>query len=189
MDALSMNGVSSRRTALLALMVFAGACVRNSAVAQIAPSEYDLKAAFIYQFLSYVTWPERRVRADGTILIGVVGAPELAADLAVLADNQGENARAIAVRTLLPDGDPGELHIVFVAENGAVAAEGLLESALRAGVLTITEEFPRPVNSVINFEVIENKVRFDVALGLARANGLDISGRLLQVALRVMETP
>jgi hypothetical protein len=42
---------------------------------------------------------------------------------------------------------------------------------------------------MINFEIIDNRVRFEVALGLARRSGLDISGRLLQVALRVVDEP
>jgi hypothetical protein len=187
-----MDTVTTHRTCFrtgvgLALMLIVGAFAPDPAMAQTAPSEYELKTAFIYQFLSYVSWTDSATRADGTILIGVVGAPELAGNLSMLSSRPGESAHVIEVRSLLADGDPGDLHVLFVGADAAGASDALLQGAVSAGVLTITEELPRPSHSIINFEIIDGKVRFDIALGLARQNGLDISARLLQVALRVMD--
>jgi len=185
---MKMSGLRFRRAAALAVLLGMGVLVQEPALAQLAPSEYDLKAAFIYQFLSYISWPETKAGADGALLIGVVGAPELADNLAMLA-NQGGAARAIEVRRLLPDGDPRALHILFVDAEATVQAGDLLQNAVSNGVVTITERLPRPAASIIDFEVIGGKVRFDIALGLARQHGMDVSGRLLQVALRVIESP
>ena len=189
MDALSMIAVHIRRAVAPMVLLIAAMLAESSALAQIAPSEYDLKAAFVYQFLTYVSWPESKAGANGVIVIGVVGAPELADNLATLSRNQEIDARLIEVRNLTPDGDPRSLHVLFVARNPNVETDVLLQAAVDNAVLTITEELPRPSNSIINFEIIDSKVRFDVALGLARRNGLDVSGRLLQVALRVLELP
>lgn len=188
MDALSMHRARSWRKAALSLLLAALALASSAAFAQ-APSEYDLKAAFVYQFLSYVTWPERKLRADGRLLIGVVGAPELAENLAVLAREQTPAARMIEVRTLMPDGDARDLNVLFVAAEYQDAAAALLQAAALDAVLTITEGDPRPAGSIINFEIIDSKVRFDVALNLARQGGMDISARLLQVALRIVDAP
>ena len=184
-----MNGYRSWRTAALTMLLSAAIATDNSALAQAGPSEYDLKAAFIYQFLSYVSWPESKVGVNGVILIGVVGAPELVSNLTLLARTRGDDARMFDVLPLTLDANPAGLHVLFVAADINADAEDLLQAALADAVLTITEELPRPQNSVINFEIIGNKVRFDVALGMAQQNGLAISGRLLQVALRVMEQP
>jgi hypothetical protein len=202
MDALSMHAVAvyswrkfhswnvhSLRSISVTLLLTASLSAENSVRAQLDPSEYDLKAAFLYQFLAYVSWPEGKASDEGKVLIGVVGAPELADNLATLANNQPDSARAIEVRTLAPDADPGALHVVFVAADLNDEAEGLLRAATANAVLTITEDLPRPENSIINFEIIDDKVRFDIALGLARQSGLEISARLLQVASRIVDQP
>lgn len=173
----------------LGLVLLLGACAVAQVRAQAGPSEYDLKAAFVYQFLAYVTWPDSPNPASGPLRIGVVGASELADNLAALASNQGASARAIEIRRLAPDADPRDLHVLFVAAGFSGAAAAQLQTAVDNAVLTVTEDLPRPSDSMINFEVIDSKVRFDVALGLARQSGLDVSARLLQVALRVLEQP
>lgn len=184
-----MQALRPWRATAMSLLLFVALGMENSAVAQIAPSEYDLKAAFLYQFLSYVSWPPSRASADSLVLIGVVGAPELVDNLAILAANQAGAARMIEVRTLQPGSDPRGLHVLFVAAGRDEESAVMLQTAVADGVLTVTESSPRPPDSIINFEIIDNMVRFDVALGLARRNGLDVSGRLLQVALRVLEQP
>jgi hypothetical protein len=186
---MKMSSLPFRRAAALALLLGMGVLVQEPAFAQLAPSEYDLKAAFIYQFLSYISWPETKAGTDDVLLIGVVGAPELADNLSMLAGNQSDDARAIEVRKLLPEGDARALHILFVDVEATAQARVLLQSAVSNGVVTITEQLPRPADSIINFEVIGGKVRFDIALGLARQHGVDVSGRLLQVALRVIDSP
>lgn len=156
--------------------------------AQNGPSEYDLKAAFIYQFLAYVTWPSGKAERE-PLLIGIVGAEEIANNLAALAAEEGFAARPIAVLRFDPAGDPRDLHVLFVAADRSAGVGELLRIAADNAVLTITESSPRPADSMINFEIIDSKVRFDVALGRARASGMDISARLLGVALRVEDTP
>jgi hypothetical protein len=169
------------------LLLTTGLLAEDSAVAQGGPSEYDLKAAFVYQFLAYVSWPEAKT-GNGPVVIGVLGANELAGNLTALA-RANDGARPIEVRMLAADADPRDLHVLFVAADAAAEAGSLLQGAATHAVLTITETVPRSPHSVINFEVIGGKVRFDVALGLAREGGMDISARLLQVALRVVDQP
>jgi hypothetical protein len=192
MDLLSMRALrrlwpASTRLLSLALLLVMSLLAEESASAQGGLSEYDLKAAFVYQFLAYVTWPEAKP-ADGRVIIGVLGANELAGNLAALA-RETDGTRVIEVRTLAADADPRDLHVLFVAADVAAEAAALLQSASANGVLTVTETVPRSPHSIINFEVIGGKVRFDVALDLARQNDMDISARLLQVALRVVEQP
>lgn len=187
-----MTCAQSRCVVSLVLLVLADALFPSATLAQftpMAPSEYDLKAAFVYQFLSYVSWPGGVATANDVLVVGVVGAPELGNNLAILAGDQAATSRPVDVRIVGPDVDVRDLDVLFVAASSAARTDALLQSAVENGVLTITETLPRPAHSVINFEVIDNRVRFDVALGLARQNGLDVSGRLLQVALRVIEAP
>ncbi|MDY6982600.1 MAG: YfiR family protein, partial [Pseudomonadota bacterium] len=148
----------------------------------------DLKAAFVYQFLAYVTWPPAKAQQE-PLIIGVIGAGELANNLAALAADEAFASRPIEVLRLGSDDDPRGLHVLFVAEDESAASVALLREAADNGVLTITEANPRPADAMINFEIVDSKVRFEVALGRVRASGMDISARLLGVALRVVEGP
>ncbi|HEY0962896.1 MAG TPA: YfiR family protein [Pseudomonadales bacterium] len=176
------------RVVPMALLLTAPLWADTPAHAQSGPSEYDLKAAFVYQFLAYVTWPASKP-PNGPLVIGVVGAGELADNLAALAAAGAAPVRPIDIRRLSVDADPRDLHVLFVADVFDDEADPLLRAAADAGVLTVTETLPRPPDAMINFEIVDNKVRFEVALGRARASGMDISARLLGVALRVVDTP
>jgi hypothetical protein len=57
-------------------------------------------------------------------------------------------------------------------------------------VLTVTESDPTSTpSSVINFIVIDDKVRFDITLEPADQGNLKISSRLLAVARKVIGRP
>jgi hypothetical protein len=155
--------------------------------AQDGPTEYDLKA-FVYQFLAYVTWPEGKAGQE-PLVIGVVGANALANNLAALAADKDFTARPIEIRRLRSDADPRDLHVLFVAADRNDDSAALLRSAAQQAVLTITETQPRPADAMINFRIVDSKVRFEVGLGRVRASNMDISARLLGVALRVEELP
>lgn len=176
------------RVVPLAFLLTSQFWVELPAHAQGGPSEYDLKAAFIYQFLAYISWPAAKAERE-PLLIGIVGAAEVANNLAALAADEGFAARPIEILRLDIDDDPRDLHVLFVADEYGADAAMLLRTAADNAVLTITETNPRPADAMINFEIIDSRVRFDIALGRARASGMDISARLLGVALRVEETP
>lgn len=178
---------------LLPLVLALGMAVLSGteALGQFQASEYDLKAAFLFQFTSYITWPEG-LRNDPTapLLFGVVGAPELADNLAAMAGTQNLNGRPIEVRRMGEDDSPAGLHVLFVAGDRNRSADALLREAIDEAVLTVTEhDARRSPDSVINFQIVDGKVRFDVSLDAAQEGGLSISARLLQVALRVTGAP
>ncbi|MES2625598.1 MAG: YfiR family protein, partial [Pseudomonadota bacterium] len=80
------------------------------------------------------------------------------------------------------------LNVLFVGQSQTRTSEPLLRSALSHATLTVTEApAQRPDGSVINFAIIDDRVRFDVSLAMAEQAGLTISSRLLQVARRVIE--
>lgn len=170
---------------LLLVLLFTAA-----SFAEGQPSEYDLKSAFLFQFASYVEWPAAKFAdASQPLIFGVIGAEEVAANLRQLADVPIAGGRHIEVRNVQPGDDIANLHALFVAQASGSGTEEMLMQAVQASVLTVTEADQRPRNSVINFELVDGKVRFDVSLPAARNTGLQVSSRLLQVAVRVLEQP
>lgn len=153
-----------------------------------AASEDELKAAFLYNFAGYVEWPPGAFPSEQTPLVFAVhGAANLADDLEALTRGRMVNGRRVEVRRLRTGSSLRDIHVLFVGDPLTPAARRLLIEGLRNGVLTVTEsEDERPGASVINFHLVDERVRFDVSLPVARAAGLDISSRLLQVALTVI---
>jgi hypothetical protein len=77
--------------------------------------------------------------------------------------------------------------IVFIARSHMARAGEVLAAVRDRPVLTVTESDHdlNPDAAIINFVVVEDKVRFDVSLSAAARAGLKISARLLTVARAV----
>lgn len=149
-------------------------------------SEYEVKAAFLHQFAIYVEWPEETFsNPDSPLIFGILNADELADNLEQMVTDRTVKGRRILVRRLQLDTPLSGVHVLFVGGTGSAGGESMLAEASSYSILTVTETPPHPLGSVINFEIVNNKVRFDIALMPAEVGNLRISSRLLQVAQNV----
>ncbi len=174
----------------LALLIAACAVAIAYAQTPAELSEYDLKTAFLYQFTLYVEWPAERLGATNEPLVfGVVGADEMANNLQQLTASNVQG-HPIEVRELAPGADVSDLHVLFVTKEQEANSAGMLRAAVANSVLAVTENASGlPQNSVINFALVDGKVRFDVSLTNAQTADLEISSRLLQIARSVAGQP
>ena len=79
------------------------------------------------------------------------------------------------------------VHLLFIAGSDP-ARVGRLMRAAPAVFLTVTEcANPQHCGSVINFRIVDERVRFDVSLDAAEKNNVKLSSRLLTVANRVQK--
>lgn len=153
--------------------------------------EYRIKAAFLYKFAAYVEWPPASFESsDSPLVFGVLGAGALADDLARIAAGHTVNGRPVEVREL-HHGDPlGELHVLFVGRAAGARLPEVLAAAAGRPLLTVTEsDAALELGSTINFVIVDDRVRFDVAVPAADQGGIRISSRLLSVARRVITSP
>ena len=177
------------RACAFSILVAGG--VSSPVHADAQADEYRVKAAFLYKFGSYIEWPDRSfLRLDSPIAIGVTGADAVADELAQIVAGRSVNGRAVQVRKLRP-GDPiAGLHVLFIGRaHGGRLAE-ILAAAKGLALLTVTEsDEALELGSTINFVVVDDKVRFDVAPPPAESGNLKISARLLGVARKVVSKP
>ena len=174
-----------RRAAyLLGLALCAAAGI---AAAQNA-TEPAIKAAFLYKFAGYVEWPPGAFSGpDAPFVIGVSGAPEVAAELERIVPSRSVHNRRIEVRRVANGGEALRgVHMLFVG-RAQPDPQGMLRAAQRQGVLTVTEtDRGLESGSVVNFLTAEDRVGFEVSLESAERTGLRISSRMLAVARRVL---
>lgn len=175
---------------LLLIGVHAGAWAQAERVAARVAEEHQVKAAYLYKFLGFIDWPPQAfASAESPYVIGVVGADALADELARVVASRQVNGRPAVARKLGPDEPPTGVHLLFIGRDAAPRAASLLAQVRDRSVLTVTEtEEAFEAGSAINFVVVDDKVRFDVARRSTEASSLKISSRLIGVARRVRES-
>jgi len=152
--------------------------------ARAAPSEYELKAAFIYQIAKFVEWPSTGMPVDTgkPLRLCVLGSNPFGAALGSIR-GKSVNERRMEVSLLDMDAGIGECAILFVTAPAEKHLERIAALSRGTGVLTIgdTQGFAgRGV--MVNFFQQDGKIRFEVNLDAARHGGLKISSKLLSLA-------
>lgn len=174
------------RAGLLA-MALGSAAAASAAGSDELTLEQRVKAAFLYQFAGYVEWPPMTfAQAGAPVTIGVVGAAPLAAELAHVAAGRSVGGRPVTVRRIKPGESLAGVHILFIGQDESARVGQLARNALPQSILTVTEtDGALDLGSMINFIVVDRRVRFEVALDSAERSGLKLSSRLLSVARQV----
>lgn len=154
--------------------------------------EQRVKAAFLYQFAGYVEWPPKAFAQPGTpVTIAVLGADALAAELSQVVTGRTVGGRAVVVKRVRPGESLAGVHVLFIGQAESERLAQLAQAAQPRAILTVTEtEGALARGSMINFVLVERRVRFEIALDSAEKGGLKLSSRLLAVAQQVRtETP
>jgi hypothetical protein len=174
------------------VLALCGAALASRAIAADSDAllERRVKAAFLYQFIPYVDWPPGPQTApDMPIVIAVVGDESVVSELTTVIGGRTARSRPVVVRRWREADLQGGIAIVYVRHEEGARLPAIARAAQRTATLVVTEhEGALDQGSMINFQVAEGRVRFDVALAAAESAGLRISARLLAVA-RDVRTP
>jgi YfiR/HmsC-like len=179
------------RGVLAFLLLLALLCSPTVAAApEMQAGEYRVKAAFLCKFGDYVEWPtEAFANSSNAFVIGVVGADPLADELARIAAGRTIGGRPVVVKKLGYNDPLAGLQVIFIGRSEGRRLARALDASKGLRALIVTESADGlKLGSMINFVIVSDKVRFDVALPPAEASGLKISSRLLAVARNVVES-
>jgi len=159
------------------------------AYAQANPIEREVKAAYLYKFASFVEWPEGSfARADSALQIGVAGNDALAEQLEQMVGERPINGHLVTVRRVRRGESLAGLHVLFVGsmEKGAMAE--LLGAARGRSLLTVSDsDEAHLLGSMVNLVLVDDKLRFEVALRPVASSRLRISARMLAAARKVQQ--
>jgi len=174
------------RLLAVAMLMFAVSClaVGSQQGGSTPLLERSVKAAFLYKFLGYMEFPSD---PGSTLVVGVLGADDVASELAQIANGRNVGNRTISVRKL-GDGDAlTGLQLLFVGADASLPGASLW-AAEKNGIVTVTEqEDGLQIGSVINFRLVDERVRFEVSLPAAERCNVRLSSRLLSVAYHVQK--
>ncbi|MES2016881.1 MAG: YfiR family protein [Pseudomonadota bacterium] len=180
------------RTLAGVVLLLAGARLAAQTAPPDAAPERRIKAAFLYKFLGYTEFPASAFgEAAAPLVIGVIGADELGAELGRIVAGRTALSRAITVKLLHESDSAAGVHLLFVGGSDSARVRSVLaqlKASQAAPMLVVSEaDDGLQQGSVINFRVIDERVRFDVSLDAAEKNNIKLSSRLLTVANHVQK--
>ncbi len=168
------------------------ACLAGLLVCSIAsaqsepsePSEYQVKAAFLFNFTKFVEWPEGSFEdPQAPIVVGIIGDDPFGDDLGRFIAGQKVQGRGLVIRRERWGDDLRRCHVLFISASEHERSARILGSLQSAGVLTVSDmEGFAEAGGVIEFVIEQNRVRFIVNLDAATQDRLRVSAKLLALA-------
>lgn len=170
--------------ALSALLLPAIACAEETASAQ----EYQVKAAFLFNFAKYGDWPADAL-SDAPFDICLLETPKLTGILTEKLLGRRLQDREVRVLPLNTEKFAG-CHVLFISAAVSDKRSQLLMASVAKQAVLLVGESPRFLEDggAISFYVSDGTVHFDVNLDHIRERGLKISSKLLRHAGKIIGT-
>jgi len=126
--------------ALFSLIAVLAISLYTSSQAQNLPTEYELKAAFLYNFAKFVEWPPAKSPPDdGRFLVGVLGDDPFGPDLEKIISGKQVNGRPVTIVRSRNEKQLAECHILFISVSERRRIGQILEALRGSHVLTVSE--------------------------------------------------
>ncbi|MFQ6034731.1 MAG: YfiR family protein [Sedimentisphaerales bacterium] len=167
--------------------------------------EYQIKAAFLYNFIKFVDWPkEKMADSNEPIIIGIIGKDPFGDALDPVKDKQAKGKKLVIKRfkgfeelKKSSEKDKSKLqrkiealrkcHLLFICSSEKENFEQIIETLEGSSVLTVEETAGfLESGGIINFIIEDKKVRFEINVAAAKRARLKIRSQLLRLAKRVV---
>jgi hypothetical protein len=157
------------------------------ALAAEGVDEYQVKAAFLYNFARFVEWPARTFKAPNEPLaICVLGQDPFGRWLEDTVNGKTVAERELVVKHISDTSKATSCKILFVSSSERRRLRTVLSGVRACGILTVGETGSfTSEGGMINFTLEEGRVRFEVNLEAAEQEGLRISSKVLSLARAV----
>jgi hypothetical protein len=148
------------------------------------PSEYEVKAAFLFHFAKFVEWPpDAFANPQSPIVLGILGDDPFGALLTEMIVGKTVNGRGLQVHYFRRGENFRDCHILFISSSEKKSLPLILGNLGGLSVLTVSEmEGFAASGGMIHLFLEQNKVRFEVNPETAMRSRLKISSKLLALA-------
>jgi YfiR/HmsC-like len=161
----------------------------HSRAAQVSPAtEYELKAAFLFNFIKFTEWPDDDSNKTAEpFVISVVGKDPFGAALDKVVEGETIHNRKIVVRRFARMDDlAATSQLLFISaseERNLAAIVKLLEGQAVLTISEITSFSER--GGVIELKKDGSRIVFEVNVSAAKRAGLSMNAQLLKLAKAV----
>jgi hypothetical protein len=184
---MDVRGSMLIRWARAAALWAALACAGQIAWSQAPPArESAVKAAFLFKFTSFVEWPAGTFqRPDQPLVIGVLGAEEVAGDLEQMVAGRNVEGHPVQTRRISDAAGAAGAHVLYIGNRTDTRLRAAIDAVTGPVLIVSDQAGALRQGSVLNFAEEAGRVRFSASLPSAEARGLKLSSRLLEVAQNV----
>lgn len=159
----------------------------NARAQASAHTEYEVKAAYLYNFGRFVQWPARAVAGkDDSFAVCVLGQDPFGQTLDSTLAGEALHGKPVVIRRISKPQDAGDCRILFISSTEGNHLKEILGAFDQAGVLTVSDMpgFSRR-GGMIQFVLEGDRIRFEINLASAESAKLVLSSELLKLAANV----
>lgn len=186
---MAFSGTLTRRPAIQRLRLFTVTCLLvTAAVAHVGPvqaataSEYQVKAAFLFNFAKFVAWPPQAFPdANMPLVIGVLGRDPFGSYLDDTVRSERINNRPLVVRRYRNPAEINNCHVLFISRSESDRLDQIVAALKQRNVLIVTDADGGKGGVMIRFVTEGNRIRFKIDAEAAKAANLTISSKLLRL--------
>ena len=180
-------------------------CVAQGGDDNAAHREYQIKAAFIYNFIKFVDWPKEKVaESNEPVIIGIIGKDPFGNAFAPVKDKEDKGRKVLIkwfkpIEELKKSGEKDKsllereieslrkCHLLFICSSEEKSINEIINLVKDHSVLTIGDmQGFLESGGIINFIMEEKKIRFEINMTAAKRAKLKIRSQLLRLAKRVL---
>ena len=153
-------------------------------------SEYQIKAAYLYYFTTFVDWPpEALPRSGDALVVGVLGQDPFGPVLDDTLRGKTVGNRPLIVKRFGSIRDARECHLLFISASERDRLVSIFKGLEGAAILTVGEiEYFASRGGQIAFRMESKKVRFDINVAAVERARLKVSAQLMKLG-RIVEGP
>ncbi len=146
--------------------------------------EYKIKAVFLFNFTQFVEWPGDAFNSNNDpFIIGILGTDPFGSyiDQAVAGEKVGTHPITVVRYRSVNEINNCRLLFINIADDDDLRS--VLSSLNNRGVLTVSDMKGFAASGgVIGFITQNNKLRLQINISAAKAEGLNVSSKLLSVS-------
>ena len=146
--------------------------------------EYQMKAAYLYNFLKFVEWPAPSfANSTSPIVICVLGENPFGGTLQEAVRGNTANERTVVARPVADLAGARSCHVLFIGAATWKRDRPLLGALAGSALLTVGESPGFAASGgIISFKLDGARLRFEINVEAARQARLRISSKLLSLA-------
>jgi len=162
--------------AVIALFFFA------ELVRSAPASEYQVKAAFLFNFAKFVEWPTNVFSdANAPFVIGVLGQDPFGSQLDDTVRGERINGRPLIVQRYRNIAEIKNCQVLFISSSESNRLDQIVEHLKHRRILIVTDVDGGNGGVIIRFVKEGNRIRFKIDAQAAKAANLTISSKLLRL--------
>jgi len=179
---------------VVVLVLFIGSQARADPTAS---EEYQVKAAFLYNFVNFVDWPKEKVTdSNELITIGIIGSDPFGQAFEPLKNKQAKDKKVlikqfVSLKESKLSSDQAEAvrkcHLLFVCSSEKEQLKEIINLVQGHSVLIVGDmDGFLESGGIVNFVIEDKKVHFEINNNAAKQSKLNIRSKLLRLAKRVI---